>query len=120
MIAILTVLIIITALLLMLIVLIQNPKGSGLSATFGGGGTLLGGVKRTSDILEKGTWTLAIALFVLVITVNVLRPTSDGGEALPESAVNEQIDGAASVPAAQPVAPLGTQPQGLPESAPAE
>lgn len=64
---ILTVLIIIVCILLGLIVLIQNPKGGGLDSAFGSAAQL-GGVKKTTDFLEKSTWTLAIALVVLSLS----------------------------------------------------
>ena len=64
-------LIIIDAILLVLVVLAQNPKGSGLSAQFGGSGaTQLMGVKRTTDIMEKITWGLAIALVILTLSTD--------------------------------------------------
>ena len=44
--------------LLALVVLAQNPKGGGLAAGFTGA-QQIGGVQRTADFLEKGTWTLA-------------------------------------------------------------
>ena len=53
------ILIIIASVVLGLIVLIQNPKGGGLSSTFGGFGNQLMGVKQTTDVLEKGTWVFA-------------------------------------------------------------
>lgn len=52
--------------LLALIVLAQNPKGGGLAAGFTGA-QQIGGVQRTADFLEKGTWTLAGALMVLCL-----------------------------------------------------
>ena len=64
-------LIIIDAILLVLVVLAQNPKGSGLSAQFGGSGaTQLMGVKRTTDIMEKITWGLAIFLVILSLSTD--------------------------------------------------
>jgi preprotein translocase subunit SecG len=60
------VLIIIVSLLLGGIVLLQNPKGGGLAIGFQGS-TQIGGVQRTADFLEKATWYLAIALFVLCL-----------------------------------------------------
>ncbi len=97
----LTTLIIITCILLTLIVLVQNPKGGGLSSSFGGGGTqLFGGVKKTTDFLDRGTWALAIVLVVLVMAANiVVTPGSSEGE-LPESAT-ENVD------IATPAAPQG-------------
>ncbi|MBK6368756.1 MAG: preprotein translocase subunit SecG [Flavobacteriales bacterium] len=52
--------------LLALVVLAQNPKGGGLAAGFTGA-QQIGGVQRTADFLEKGTWTLAGALMVLCL-----------------------------------------------------
>ena len=52
--------------LLALIVLAQNPKGGGLAAGFTGA-QQIGGVQRTADFLEKGTWTLSGALMVLCL-----------------------------------------------------
>ena len=63
-------LIIICSILLVLIILIQNPKGGGLSSSFGGGASQMMGVKKTTDFLEKATWTLAITLIVLILASN--------------------------------------------------
>ena len=65
-------LIIIASLILGFIVLIQNPKGGGLSGTFGGVGNQLMGVKQTTDVLEKGTWIFA-ALVGLLCVRNLLN-----------------------------------------------
>jgi preprotein translocase subunit SecG len=61
------VLIIVTSAILGFIVLIQNPKGGGLSGTFGGVGTQLMGVKQTTDVLEKGTWIFAAVVGLLCL-----------------------------------------------------
>ncbi|MCZ6898711.1 MAG: preprotein translocase subunit SecG [Bacteroidetes bacterium] len=66
-------LIIIVCVLLVVVILAQNPKGGGLSSQFGGSGTIqIMGVKKTGDILEKTTWTLAIALLVLSLSTNLM------------------------------------------------
>ena len=65
------ILITITSILLVLIVLVQNPKGGGLSSSFGGGSSnQIMGAKKTTDFLEKATWTLAIVLIVLSLASN--------------------------------------------------
>ena len=64
-------LIIIVSLLLILVIMVQNPKGGGLSGTFGGGGTQIGGAQKTSDFLDKSTWTLAAILVALILLINV-------------------------------------------------
>tara|TARA_R110001606_G_scaffold15303_1_gene63147 strand:+ start:3137 stop:3430 length:294 start_codon:yes stop_codon:yes gene_type:complete len=52
--------------------MVQNPKGGGLSSSFGGGGTqVAGGVKKTGDFLDKSTWTLAGLLIVLILASNI-------------------------------------------------
>jgi preprotein translocase subunit SecG len=79
---------IIVCVLLGLIVLIQNPKGGGLSSNFSSSSQLLG-VQKTGDILEKGTWILAIALIVLSLTINVV---GKGSTAKAENANQEVID----------------------------
>ena len=83
------VLIVITCILLVLIVLVQNPKGGGLSATFGGGNQVMG-VKKTADFLEKATWYLAIALLVLSLLSNFAIPRSEEG--VTNSAIQNQLD----------------------------
>lgn len=66
------ILIIFVAFLLVAVIMVQNPKGGGLSSAFGGGGTQqLGGVKKTTDFLDKSTWTLAAILLVLILVSNV-------------------------------------------------
>jgi len=62
----LSIIIILISVLLGIVVLIQNPKGGGLATGFTGVGSI-GGVKRTTDFLEKATWSLAIAIFVLCL-----------------------------------------------------
>ena len=65
--SILLVLIVIVAFLLVVVIMVQNPKGGGLSSSFGGGGAQqLGGVKKTTDFLDKSTWGLAIFLLILI------------------------------------------------------
>lgn len=68
-------LIIIVAFLLVVVIMVQNPKGGGLSSSFGGGGTQqLGGVKKTTDFLDKSTWTLATVLLALILASNLSIP----------------------------------------------
>jgi preprotein translocase subunit SecG len=65
-------LIVIVAFLLVVVIMVQNPKGGGLSSSFGGGGTQqLGGVKQTTDFLDKSTWYLGAFLVGLILLSNV-------------------------------------------------
>ena len=76
------ILIVIVAFLLVVVIMVQNPKGGGLSSSFGGGGTQqLGGVKKTSDFLDKSTWALAILLIALILLSNFSIPGAGGSNA---------------------------------------
>ena len=73
------ILILIVAIALILIVMVQNPKGGGLSSSFGGGGAQsIGGVQNTNNFLDRTTWTLAIAMFVLILLANFAIPRKGG------------------------------------------
>ncbi len=54
----LTILILIGCVILAFFILIQNPKGGGLSGTFGSMSSAVMGVKQSTDVMEKGTWTM--------------------------------------------------------------
>lgn len=86
-----SVLIVITCILLVLVVLVQNPKGGGLSATFGGGNQVMG-VKKTADFLEKATWYLAISLLVFSLASNFAISSSSNSGTANQSIIQEQID----------------------------
>jgi len=76
----LTILIAIICVLLMAVVLIQNPKGGGVDSTFGGqSANQMFGAAKSADFIEKLTWYLAAALFVLCI-VTTLIVGSTGAE----------------------------------------
>ena len=79
------VLIILASIILGLIILIQNPKGGGLSSSFGGLGNQLMGVKQTTDVLEKGTWVFAAIVGALCLTSAVFIPKGTG------NSKNEQL-----------------------------
>jgi preprotein translocase subunit SecG len=64
------VLITIVCFLLILVIMVQNPKGGGLSSTLGGG-SQIGGVQKTTDFLDKSTWTLGIVLIVLILLSSI-------------------------------------------------
>ena len=67
------VLIALVSLLLIVVILIQNPKGGGIDATFGGqGANQMFGAAKSTDFIEKLTWGLAIALFILSIATTFM------------------------------------------------
>lgn len=74
------ILIILTSALLGIIVLIQNPKGGGLSGSIAGFSNQFMGVKQTTDVLEKGTWILSSVLVVLcLVSALVINSAKDNG-----------------------------------------
>lgn len=87
----LIVLIVIACVFLMLAVLIQNPKGGGLSSTFGGLSNQILGVKRTTDFLEKATWTLIIVVAGLSLATFFFAGTSNTTSTGPKSEL-ENVD----------------------------
>jgi len=78
----------------MIVVLVQNPKGGGLGAGFGGGGSanMMGGVKQTTDFLEKATWYLVTALFVLSIVSSALISSGDNNGSGNDTEIEQLID----------------------------
>ena len=88
------VLIIIVSILLILVIMVQNPKGGGLSSSFGGAGSqnLGGGVQNTTNFLDKSTWTLAIALFALILLSNFAIPRNNSVdmESATEGIINDR------------------------------
>ena len=60
------------AVLLVLIILAQNPKGGGLTSTFGGSNSnQIMGVQKTNDLLERLTWILACTIVFLALLTNL-------------------------------------------------
>jgi preprotein translocase subunit SecG len=79
------ILIILASVLLGLIILVQNPKGGGLSGNVGGFSNQLMGVKQTTDVLEKGTWVLAAVVGLLCLFSAMFVPkTAGSNQRVPE------------------------------------
>lgn len=99
MLALFGVLIIIFSVILGMIVLIQNPKGGGLSGTLSGFGNQLMGVKQSTDVLEKGTWIFAAIVGLLCLASPAFIPK--GGST---NTSNDQLleNAPVSVPNSQP------------------
>lgn len=83
-----SVLIIVVSIFLTLIVLVQNSKGGGLASNFSSSNQVMG-VRKTTDFLEKSTWTLAIALLVLSLVASMAIQRGDGANN--RSAIESQI-----------------------------
>lgn len=80
----LIVLIIIASVVLGFFVLVQKPKGNGLTGSFGSISSQVMGVKQSNDVMEKGTWysvAVIVALSVFsVFTLNIVNPTKAAKE----------------------------------------
>jgi preprotein translocase subunit SecG len=88
----LSVLIILVSILLILVVLVQNSKGGGLAANFTGAGQVMG-ARKTTDFLEKATWTLAASIVVLSLLATAAIPRKNKTErSLIEDQVNRAVD----------------------------
>ena len=94
------VLIAIVCFLLVVVIMVQNPKGGGLSSSLGGS-TQLGGVQKTTDFLDKSTWTLATVLMVLIF----LSSLSFNGSTSDSKIIDPAGPASATPAPATPVAP---------------
>ena len=108
------ILILVTCIVIAFFVLIQNPKGGGLSGSFGGFGNQMMGAKQSTDVVEKGTWIAASVLLVLTLGSFVLAPKVKTGAS--EKTRSEKVNTGMPAPVAAPAAPATTP---APASAPA-
>lgn len=83
------ILIILASVILGFIVLVQNPKGGGLSGSFGGLNTQLMGVKQTTDVLEKGTWIFASVIGILCLVSTLFINSGSGNN--PVKGINTNV-----------------------------
>jgi preprotein translocase subunit SecG len=98
------VLIIIASVAMGLLILIQNPKGGGLAGNIAGFNSQFMGVKQTTDVLEKGTWVMAVCISLLCLCSAFF--ISDGGSNIKDPNIRPNTQ--QSAPANQPPAPGGT------------
>lgn len=95
------VLIIIASVILGFIVLVQNPKGGGLTGSLGGFSNQIIGVKQSTDIMEKGTWLFAAIVGVLCL----ISPAF-----IPKEGATKSDDILNKMPTSAPVAPKAAAP----------
>ena len=86
-----SILILIASILLILIVLIQNSKGGGLASGFSSSNQIMG-VRKTTDFLEKATWSLAGTVMSILITAFIPR-----AEHAAQSEIKQQVNDAISI-----------------------
>jgi preprotein translocase subunit SecG len=107
------ILIILACVILGLIILIQNPKGGGLAGNVGGFSNQLMGVKQTTDVLEKGTWVLAVVVGLLCLFSTIFVPKV----AANNTRIPEKVN-ATGIPQQQQSAPASVPPASTPAPAP--
>ncbi|MDR1592624.1 MAG: preprotein translocase subunit SecG [Prevotellaceae bacterium] len=78
-----TILIVVAAVFLTLLVLIQNSKGGGLAAGFASANQVFG-VRKTTDKIEKATWTLVAVIVVLSIFASGIHRSDTGTQSTSE------------------------------------
>ena len=109
------ILIVVAALLMIGIVLIQESKGGGLASQFSGYNQI-GGVRKTTDFIEKTTWGLAATMVVLSVACAYVAPgASTGGSVMenyevPATNPNNLPGFGASQQPAAPAAPAADAP----------
>ncbi|PHS10937.1 MAG: preprotein translocase subunit SecG [Kordia sp.] len=84
------VLIMIVAFLLIVVIMVQNPKGGGLGAGFGGETQQIGGVQKTTDFLDKSTWWLGALMIILILLSNVTIFGNQGASSKALDGANDQ------------------------------
>ena len=121
------ILIVLAAVLMIGIVLIQESKGGGLASNFSSSNQIMG-VRRTTDVIEKTTWGLAIAMVLFSVACAYVAPRSAMDQSVLEKAatetqttnpVNTQGFGAGQQTAA-PAATNSAAPESKAPAAPAE
>lgn len=107
-----SILIIIACVFLTLVVLIQNPKGGGIASNFTAPNQIMG-ARRSTDVVEKTTWILAIILISFSLLSNFARPYGEADNTTgTDSRMKELIDGEA-----MPAAPAQNAPAQTPTPA---
>ncbi|MDH6252707.1 preprotein translocase subunit SecG [Chryseobacterium sp. H1D6B] len=104
----LMVLVMIASVLLVIIVMAQNPKGGGLSSTFGGASSAQFGVQRTNDFMEKATWTLGATIIVLILLSVVITGKPSASAPAMQQPAKKEAPAKSSAPASQTTAPAKT------------
>ncbi len=110
----LCIVIVIACLLLIGAVLIQKSKGGGLASDYSSGNQYMG-YRKTTDFIEKATWTLAIVICLASIlgAFAVKTPLTSDINAKPQTTAPAPADASAPKPAAAP-APAAEKPAPAP------
>jgi preprotein translocase subunit SecG len=105
-------LIVIFSALLIVLILVQNPKGGGISGEFSSSGaTQMFGVQKTGDLVEQLTWGFSVAILVLVLGSNF----TIAGTKETSTSVNVEKAASKAVPVAPASAPATTPAPAVPK-----
>lgn len=85
----LVILVLIASVFMCLIVLIQESKGGGLASGFASGNQVMG-VRKTTDVIEKVTWGLAVAMVLFSIASVYFIPSVASDASVMEGIATEQ------------------------------
>ncbi|MEO6830956.1 MAG: preprotein translocase subunit SecG [Chitinophagaceae bacterium] len=109
MIALITILIILACFALAFFILIQAPKGGGLTGNFGSLSTQVMGVKQSTNVMEKGAWTAMglIAALCIITVMFIDKPANSGSSSSGKAKTAQPAQPAPAAPAGPevPVAP---------------
>lgn len=102
----LVVLAVVIGILLILLVISQKSKGGGLASSFSSSNQVLG-VRKTTDFVEKATWTLVAIMVVLCIASAAFMPNkvSTTTGVMDNIQVQQNAATPAEAPAEGPAAP---------------
>lgn len=114
----LCILIVIACVFLICAVLIQKSKGGGLASDYSSGNQYMG-YRKTTDFIEKTTWTLAIAICVLSIASAFIVKTPITSSIRPATPAQTTAPAAAPAPTAKPAAAPAAKPAAAPAAKPA-
>lgn len=101
----LAIIIVIAAILLIGAVLIQKSKGGGLASNYAGGNQYMG-YRKTTDFIEKATWSLAIIICVLSICCSfAIKAPQASSSVIAPTQQQAAAPGTGAAAAQQPAAP---------------
>lgn len=104
------ILLIIASVLMAFFILVQNPKGGGLAGNIAGFSTQFMGVKQTTDVLEKGTWIVAV--FIALLSIFSSAFVAGGSSRTKEPNLRPNSSSSA------PLTPAPASPQAVPPATP--
>ncbi len=102
------ILIVLACVVLGFIVLVQNPKGGGLSGNIAGFSNQFMGVKQTTDVLEKGTWLFSAIIGVLCLLSSFFF--KGGSASGPDTSILQKVNTSTAAPAQQQQQPANASP----------